>query len=267
MTVERYSISDIPSHEKMIHTDGEPTLVLYDNYGRGLNSYEQIFRLRPHDLDDKIVIDLGSAKNQVFANDIEKSSLYHPKEVISVDPLYEEGIKDEIQKDLQSRGINIPETGISNQDYPEYKKAYFNRHPHNNKIIVARGEQLPFNGSVDLILACNSVPLYLRTKDSIFKAFEEMLIALKSGGEARVFPLAYSPLGHGYDPDNGTIEPSKFVFPPNDNGVFEAVFFDLQEKYDFKMSVYFIDIKNPEDPDEDLYVPGVIFRKQQNIIS
>ena len=245
MSSERFGLDAIPDHEKIMTTDGEPIMVHYNDFGRGLHSYEIIFELEPRDIDDKIVVDLGSAKHQRFAKEIEGTTLYNPKAVISVDPLYEEGVKDDVLQDLKRRGVDT--SNITSEEYDKYREQYLADHPSNKNIVVARGENLPFNQSVDVILASNSVPLYLRTKESVLRSFEQMILALKPGGEARVFPLAYSPAGHGYDAGTETIEPSKIVYSPKDDGVFASILDELAEKYDIDYYMHDVWVRDPED--------------------
>lgn len=224
MSSERFQLDNLPHHEKMMDVDGEPTMIQHDSR-RGIRSYERIFHITPDDIKDRIVVDLGSSMHQDFAEEVDRSTSYEPKMMISVDPLAEFKERD------------------------------------NLNVVAAKAEAMPFHENVDLILACNSVPLYLRTPENIALAFEEIIKSLKVGGEARIFPLAYSPLGHGYDAETNTIEPSRIVYPPNDNGMFDDILETLEQKYQLKITKDLVPTPDPTDTDNKIYLTSVTIQK------
>lgn len=224
MNHERFSLDGLPPEESLMEVDGEPTMVQHDTTRR-INDYEQIFHLTPEDVAGKVVVDLGASKHQDFAEEVDRSTRYEPKMMISVDPLAEFKERDKLN------------------------------------VVAAKAEAMPFHENVDLILACNSVPLYLRTPESILQAFEEIINSLKVGGEARIFPLAYSPLGHGYDAETNTIETSRIVYPPNDNGMFKEILQTLEQKYQIQITQEPKWNTDPEDPEEKIMLITLKIRK------
>ncbi|MEK9155927.1 MAG: class I SAM-dependent methyltransferase [Patescibacteria group bacterium] len=123
--------------------------------GRPLSSYEKVFNIKPEDINGKDILDLGSGPKQEFANGLE--NFYRPHRVVSLDPFAEKQV-----------------------------------HPN---IIGGRVEQLPFQEeSFDRIYAHNSIPLYLRSRESIIEALSQIFRSLKPGGTAEFFPLAFLPL-------------------------------------------------------------------------
>jgi len=222
--IEGFPLDELPQGEKLMNVDGEPTMVQYDSR-RGIGSYEQIFHLKPKDMEDKVVVDLGSSQHQTFAEEVGRSTLYKPKTLISVDPLAEFKEKDDLH------------------------------------VVSAKAEAMPFKENIDLILASNSVPLYLRTPASIVKAFEEIIDSIKIGGEARIFPLAYSPHGDEFDPEKNIIRPSKIVYPPNDEGVFDDILHVLQQKYQIQVIRYPVWVRDLVNPDEKIMLQGLDIKK------
>jgi hypothetical protein len=206
-------LDEIPEIESLMTIAGEPTRVKHDTH-RGIKSYESIFHISPEELEGKIVVDLGSARDQKFAAEIAKSAEYNPATVISIDPLAEPSVDSD------------------------------------PSLVLANADAMPFNSSVDLILACNSVPEYLRSAEDIKKVFQEIIESLKIGGKAKIFPLAFSESKSDFDPETQKLSAPTLIYMPDDDGVFRKIFGELKEQYKIDIVLDIVWCPDPEDPDE-----------------
>ena len=122
--------------------------------------YLEIFHLQESDLEhmkDMRILDLGSGVQTPFAEILKEKGI---ENVFSLEPkFFSTSVSVE-------KGNNI--AGLANN--------------------------LPFEKEVfDIVFASNSVPGYLETIEQVQESLEEVIRVLKFGGEARFFPLLYSP--------------------------------------------------------------------------
>ncbi len=160
---------------------------------RGLGSYEDIFGPLYKEVKDKVVLDLGSGPTQRFARELE--AWYEPKMVVNIDPFAEE--------------------------------------EHARHVIKARAEKLPFpDESIDLIYSNNSIPQYLRTRESIIHSLREVIRVLKPDGKANLFPLAYIPIPSQEGEES---YPAQY---DDDPAFFDEIIKTLLDEYKEAMRIY-----------------------------
>jgi len=126
---------------------------------RPLEAYEKLLNLEIETLRSKIILDLGSGKNEEFAR----------------------GLKD---KGVEAEVVSVnPQLAVEEQEKDQTN--------HENAV-AAIAQTLPFaKDSFDIILSLDAVPLYLPSDNmgEYKKAFFEIDRVLKPGGEVRIYPI------------------------------------------------------------------------------
>lgn len=88
----------------------------------------------------------------------------------------------------------LKEKGIQNVTSLEPKLSATSMSVEKGKNVAGLASDLPFDKEVfDTVFASNSVPGYLENLEQVRRSLEEIVRVLKLGGEARIFPLLYSP--------------------------------------------------------------------------
>jgi len=132
-------------------------------------------------LKGKKILDIGSGLNQ-FAQDLKQENL----DITSLDMFYT--LTSEQREEVFSE--------LSPEDSEAIKKN-LDRMVAEDKgshLVGGRAESLPFiDGAFDVVLAEYSMPHYAESRKNVQDFFFEVVRVLKSGGEARIYPMFIRP--------------------------------------------------------------------------
>ncbi|OGY64743.1 MAG: hypothetical protein A3I24_02425 [Candidatus Harrisonbacteria bacterium RIFCSPLOWO2_02_FULL_41_13b] len=136
-------------------------------------NFEQIIeelKLKQEDLEDKIILDIGSGGGGFAAGVKENPELN--SRVISLDPNYN------LEK-LSEENANL------------IKKAVRELKSEQLPMVAGLSQELPFKDeSIDLVISNHAVPWHiLDSADKVSKSIKEMIRVLKPGGEIRLHPV------------------------------------------------------------------------------
>ncbi len=149
----------------------------YSPTARGVEEHFEDLSLKIEDLRGKKILDIGAGLNQL-ANELKNENL----DIVSLDPFY--ALSKVEREEIYERGY---------EDGPEKLKELLDQlksKDGSSKLIAGRSEALPFpNDSFDLIISHYGSPFYAENAEKIEQFFLELSRVLKSGGEARIYPI------------------------------------------------------------------------------
>lgn len=120
------------------------------------------------------ILEIGSGAMQSFARYV--TGKFHST-VISIDPQMAMPIREDLARFSDSE---VKKDRLYGRLYP-VENTHAGIAQHLPSAVEA--------GSIDSVIACQSVPLYLQSEDDISQFLNEILRVLKSGGEARIYPV------------------------------------------------------------------------------
>lgn len=156
--------------------------------GRTAAEYFEDLDISPEFLKGKKILDIGSGLNK-FAKDLKEYDL----DLVSIDAFYAltPGQREEVFKDLSPANF---------EDLKEDLDRITGENK-DSKLVGGRAESLPFvDRAFDVVLAEYSLPNHAESFEQIRSFLFEVARVLKSGGEARIYPMRLRKiheLGHG----------------------------------------------------------------------
>ena len=187
---------------------------------RGQNYFEltlKAFGMGTDDLKGKVILDLGSCSECLFARGIEH---FTEATIISIDPIFRE-VEERITAG-QTIVISAAEIGILKTTYKP-----------STKFLAGLGQELPFaDGSFDMVVSYSAIPFYLPIED-YSAVLDEIYRVLKPNGTAHLMPIFAKPTWYesGYHPMFGSsgnfFEPEAFKEACTTSPFIKQEYFDV----------------------------------------
>lgn len=149
--------------------------------GRSAEEYFRELGIPKEFLRGKKILDIGSGLNQ-FAQDLKPENL----DLTSIDAFYAltPEQREEVFEDLTPDNFKILKKDLERITAEEK----------DSHLVGGRAESLPFQDEVfDVVLAEYSMPHYAESFEQMREFFFEVARVLKSGGEARIYPMRIRP--------------------------------------------------------------------------